>query len=88
MKDHGRVRSTVQPSALEIDEYSVWVNTEITPVSEPGTDEEQGFTGFEFSVKQYDKDEFILKQAEENAEMQTGIDNTMLALTEVYEMLG
>lgn len=35
----------------------------------------------------YDKNEFILKQAKENAELSEQITQTQIALTEVYEMM-
>lgn len=43
--------------------------------------------GYEFNMVQYDKNEFILKQAKENAELSEQITQTQIALTEVYEMM-
>lgn len=49
--------------------------------------EENEFVGYEFNMVQYDKNEFILKQAKENAELSEQITQTQIALTEVYEMM-
>lgn len=87
MKDYGKTRSTVRPEEMVIDEFSVWIHSDIKAVSEPGTDDQEGFTGFEFNMVQYDKDEFIMQQAQKNASLEKQIDDTGLALCEVYEML-
>ena len=34
MTDYGRVRSTVKPEPIVIDDFSVWQNTDIQEVSE------------------------------------------------------
>lgn len=88
MKDYGKTRSTVRPEEMAIDEFSVWVHSDIKAVSEPGTDDQEGFTGFEFNMVQYDKDEFIMAQAKENAEISKNLTNTQVALCEVYELMG
>ena len=59
MKDFGRQRSTVKPDEMVIDEFSVWIHSDIQEVSEPGIDDQEGFTGYEFNMVQYTKDEFI-----------------------------
>ena len=61
MKNHGRVKSTVKPNAINVDEFHVWVHSNIIPITEPGTDGEDGggFEGFEFNMVQYTKDEWI-----------------------------
>ena len=69
-----------------IDEFSVWQHTNIQEVSE-NVGEENEFVGYEFNMVQYDKNEFILKQAKENAELSEQITQTQIALTEVYEMM-
>lgn len=86
MIDYGKVRSTVKPDAIVIDEFSVWQHTDIQEVSE-NVGEENEFVGYEFNMVQYDKNEFILKQAKENAELSEQITQTQIALTEVYEMM-
>lgn len=93
MKDYGRVRSTVCPKPIVSDELSVWVHTDITPVTEnEGTERE--FVGYEYHMTQYTKDEYIQVQAEDNAAMQERLQateqqltDTQLALCDVYELL-
>ncbi len=85
MVDYGKVRSTVKPEALEVDEFSVWKNTEIEEISE-NLGEENEFVGYEYHMVQYSKDEYIRMQSEENASLQEQITDTQVALCEVYEM--
>ena len=87
MQQYGKVRRTQQPETQVIDEYSVWVAENITPVSEPGTDEQEGFVGYEYDLTQYTKDEYIKMIDEKNAALETQVTDTQLALCEVYEML-
>lgn len=88
MKDYGKQRSTVKPDEMVIDEFSVWIHSDIQEVSEPGIDDQEGFTGYEFNMVQYTKDEFIMQQAEQNKVLQEEVTNTQLALCEVYELMG
>ena len=81
MKDFGRQRSTVKPDEMVIDEFSVWIHSDIQEVSEPGIDDQEGFTGYEFNMVQYTKDEFIMQQATINNETNK-ILNTMLGVNE------
>ena len=67
MVDYGKVRSTVKPEPIVIDEFSVWQHTNIQAVSE-NVGEENEFVGFEYNMIQFTKDEFILQQAAHNAE--------------------
>lgn len=86
MVDYGKVRSTIKPESVVIDDYSVWENTSIEAVSENvGTETE--FNGFEYNMVQYDKNEYILKQAQANAELSNQLTETQLALCDVYEMI-
>ena len=87
MQQYGKVRSTQQPKTQVIDEYSVWVAENITPVSEPGTDEQPGFVGYEYDLTQYTKDEYIKMIDDKNAALETQVTDTQIALCEVYEML-
>lgn len=87
MVDYGRVRSCVKPESVVIDEFSVWQHTDILEISE-NVGEENEFVGYEYKMIQYEKDEFILKQATENATIQQQITDTQLALCEVYELMG
>ncbi len=87
MKDFGKTRSTVMPEEMVIDEFSVWIASDIQAVTEPGTDDQEGFTGFEYNLVQYDKDEYIKMIDEKNESLESQITDTQLALCEVYEML-
>lgn len=88
MKEYGTVRSTTQPEQKVIDDYSVWIASDITPVSETGTDEAEGFEGYEYTLTQYTKDEYINLIDEKNASLEDEVTSTQLALCEVYELLG
>lgn len=87
MIDYGKQKSTVKPDELELTESKVFVSSNIKEVNEPGTDEQPGFTGYEFDLIEYDKDEYIKIQAEKNAELEKNITDTQLALCDVYEMI-
>lgn len=80
MIDYGKVRSTVKPESIVIDDFSVWQHTNIQEVSE-NVGEENEFKGFEFNMVQYTKDEFILQQAAMNQELNSLV-NTMLGVNE------
>lgn len=80
MVDYGRVRSTVKPEPIVIDEFSVWQHTDIQEISE-NVGEENEFVGYEFTMIQYSKDEFILQQAAMNQELNSLV-NTMLGVNE------
>lgn len=86
MVDYGKVRSTVKPESIVIDDFSVWQHTNIQEVSE-NVGEENEFVGYEFTMIQYSKDEFILQQATDNAALQQQITDTQIALCEVYELM-
>jgi hypothetical protein len=81
MIDYGVVYSTVRPQEVKIDDYSVWVSTEIKEV------EEDEFVGFSFSQKRYTKDEYIKLLGEENKGLNLQLTDAQLALCEIYEMM-
>lgn len=83
MTDYGIVKSTVKPEPIKIDEYSVWVHTDIQPIEEEIDGEV--FTGYTAHMVQYDKDEYLKMQIAVNAELEEQITNTQLALCELYE---
>jgi hypothetical protein len=82
MTDYGRVKSTIKPNAMVIDEFSVWIHSNITEI--PNED----YTEYEYNMVQYTKDEFIMMQAEKNLVLEAEITNTQLALCEIYELMG
>lgn len=87
MIDYGTQRSTVEPLELELTETKVFVASDITPVNEPDTDEQPVFIGFEFQLVEYEKDEYIKMIDEKNKSLETQVDNTMIALCEMYETM-
>ena len=51
----------------------------------PESDDE--VTMYEFTLTEYDKDEYIRIQAEKNASLEEQMTQTQVALCDVYEML-
>lgn len=76
MTDYGRIRSTVRPEPLELDEYSAYVNTDITEIKVENDGETH--TEYEYNQVRYTKDELITQQAQQ-------LTDTQLALCEIYE---
>lgn len=72
MTDYGIVKSTVRPEEKVVDEYSVWVNTEITQTSD----------GWEYHMVQYTKDEYIKLMDEANLKAQADLEYIAM-MTEV-----
>jgi hypothetical protein len=66
MIDHGKTRSTIKPEQLVIDEYSVWIHSDIQSIHEMNSDHE--FNGYEYNMIQYDKNEYIQMIANRNNE--------------------
>lgn len=87
MIDHGTVRSTEKPNEVVIDDYSVWVHSNITEVTETRADDMPDFNGYEYNKLQYTKDEYIRMISEKNDSLADAITDTELALCAVYEML-
>jgi hypothetical protein len=67
-----KVKSTKQPQLLVIDDYSVWLNNNITET------EENGMIMYEYDQQRYDKDEYI-------AMINAQLTNAQLAIVELYE---
>ncbi len=86
MKDYGIVESAVKPEPIKIDEYSVWVSTEIVPFEREI--EGEIFTGYSYRLVQYGKDEYLKIQIAENAALAEQITDTQLALCEMFENMG
>ena len=72
MTDYGIVKSTVRPEEKKVDEFSVWVNTEITQTSD----------GWEYHMVQYTKDEYIKLMGEANQKAQADLEYIAM-MTEV-----
>lgn len=87
MINHGRVQATVQPEPLVVDEFSVWIASNVTAINTEGTGDEPGFTGYEYDLVQYDKDEYIKMQSDKQADLESQILDTQEGLVEVYGLL-
>lgn len=72
MIDYGIVKSTVRPEEKKVDEFSVWVNTDITQTAD----------GFEYRMVQYTKDEYIKLMDEANRKAQADLEYIAM-MTEV-----
>ena len=64
MKDYGIVESSVKPEEKVVDEYSVWVNTDITQTTD----------GWEYHMVQYSKDEYIKLMDEQSQKAQADVE--------------
>lgn len=83
MIDYGIVRSTIKPDEVEIDEYSVWVNTNIKEIEVQS--ENESHIEYEFKQVRYTKDEYIKLIDEKNTTLESQLTDTQLALCEIYE---
>lgn len=83
MIDYGTVRSTIKPNKVEIDEYSVWVNSNIKEIEVQS--ENETHTEYEFNQVRYTKDEYIKMIDERNSTLESQLTDTQLALCEIYE---
>ena len=72
MTDYGIVKSTVRPEERKVDEYSVWVNTDIAETAD----------GWEYHMVRYTKDEYIKLLGEENQKAQADLEYIAM-MTEV-----
>lgn len=79
MKDFGKTRSTIKPEAMVIDDYYVWINHNIKEIHEK-TGEDEVFDGWEYTMKRYDKNEYI-------TEISHQLTQTQEAMCEIYEMM-
>lgn len=88
MINHGKVRSTIEPERLVIDEYSVWIAENIEEIevedeiiNDKGETEKVTTMMYEYDLVQYTKDEYILMQSSQMTDVE-------MALVEIYESLG
>ena len=83
MIDYGTVRSTAKPDEVEIDEYSVWVNSNINEIEVQS--ESESHPEYEYNQVRYTKDEYIKLLDERNSTLESQLTDTQLALCELYE---
>ncbi len=77
MVDYGRISSTVRPEPQVIDEFSVWINSDIQEVEV--THEDDTHIEYEFHQIQYTKDEYIKMIDDKNKEL-NHLMNTILGV--------
>lgn len=87
MKQYGTQRSTVKPENVEITESRVFRYEDITEIKVKNPESDDEVTMYEFTLTEYDKDEYIRIQAEKNASLEEQMTQTQVALCDVYEML-
>lgn len=87
MKHYGTQRSTVKPEDVEITESRVFSYEDITEIKVKNPESDDEVTMYEFTLTEYDKDEYIRIQAEKNASLEEQMTQTQVALCDVYEML-
>ena len=72
MKDYGTAKSLVEPEEIVIDEFSVWVKTDITQTAD----------GWEYHLEKYTKEEYIKMINEQNQKTQADLEYLAM-MTEV-----
>lgn len=83
MVDYGRVLSKEKPQEITITASSVFIASNIAPFE----DEVDGYveSGYSYDYIGYSKDEYLMKLAKENNNLQQELIDTQLALVELYE---
>ena len=83
MINHGKVRSTIKPEKMVIDEYSVWISENINKieVESENSDSNEKTVMYQYDLIQYTKDEYIAMQSNQMTDVE-------MALVEIYESLG
>ena len=87
MKQYGTQRSTVKPEDVEITESKVFTYESITEIKVKNHESDDEITMYEFTLTEYDKDEYIRIQAEKNASLEEQMTQTQEAMCEIYEMM-
>lgn len=87
MKQYGTQRSTVKPEDVEITESKVFSYENITEIKVKNPESDDEVKMYEFTLTEYDKDEYIRIQAEKNASLEEQMTQTQVVLCDVYEML-
>lgn len=87
MKQYGTQRSTVKPENVEITESRVFRYEDITEIKVKNPESDDEVTMYEFTLTEYDKDEYIRIQAEKNASLEEQMTQAQEAMCEIYEMM-
>ena len=79
----------MKPEDVEITESKVFTYESITEikVKNPESDSDDEVTMYEFTLTEYDKDEYIRIQAEKNASLEEQMTQAQEAMCEIYEMM-
>ena len=77
----------MKPEDVEITESKVFSYEDITEIKVKNPESDGEVTMYEFTLTEYDKDEYIRIQAEKNASLEEQMTQTQVALCDVYEML-
>jgi len=86
MRDMGRIQgSAAQAKNLIIGADTVYVHTDIQPVTEDG---EVVDNLFSYNEVQYGKDEYIELMDKQVSDLNAQLTSTQLALVEAYELIG
>lgn len=87
MKQYGTQRSTMKSEDVEVTESKVFSYENITEIKVKNPESDDEVTMYEFTLTEYDKDEYIRIQAEKNASLEEQMTQTQVALCDVYEIL-
>lgn len=87
MKQYGTQRGTVKPEDVEITESKVFTYENITESKVKNPESDDKVTMYEFTLTEYDKDEYIRIQAEKNASLEEQMTQAQEAMCEIYEMM-
>ena len=87
MKQYGTQRSTVKPEDVEITESKIFTYENITEIKVKNPESDDEVTMYEFTLTEYDKDEYIRIQAEKNASLEEQMTQAQEAMCEIYEMM-
>lgn len=87
MKQYGTQRSTVKPEDVEITESKVFSYENITEIKVKNPESDDEVKMYEFTLTEYDKDEYIRIQAEKNASLEEQMTQAQEAMCEIYEMM-
>lgn len=87
MKQYGTQRSTVKPEDVEITESKVFTYENITEIKVKNPESDDEVTMYEFTLTEYDKDEYVRIQAEKNASLEEQMTQAQEAMCEIYEMM-
>lgn len=86
MINHGTVESIEKPDALVMDDYSVWVASDIKETEKTIGDGETQ-KGYQYTLIQYTKDEYIRAVSDSNKSLEGQMLETQDTIADIYEQL-